>query len=189
MSSTLLPPHANSFVIGPAVIKHTHNALFQKFVSCLRLYRLLNTRSYSNKHLFSIMIVHTSPGPALGGLQITPGPMVPSQWDQIPNQSQAGGWVPTVAGCRLGGILWTWSVGWRAMCGRGVTPHQHWRWRVGRIEHHDRCLWMLVLVYFAHQMGCVWQSMSSSSLRGQLLSGGWGSSLHSGIEFGRSRTQ
>jgi hypothetical protein len=24
MSSTLLPPHANSFVIGPAVIKHTH---------------------------------------------------------------------------------------------------------------------------------------------------------------------
>jgi len=24
MSSTLLPPHVNSFVIGPAVIKHTH---------------------------------------------------------------------------------------------------------------------------------------------------------------------
>jgi len=32
------------------------------------------------------------------------------------------------------------------------------------------------------------QSMSSSSLRGQVQSGGWGSSLHSGIEFGRSRT-
>jgi len=27
MSSTLLPPHANSFVIGPAVIKHTRNLL------------------------------------------------------------------------------------------------------------------------------------------------------------------
>ena len=26
MSSTLLPPHANSFVIGPAVIKHTRRA-------------------------------------------------------------------------------------------------------------------------------------------------------------------
>ena len=24
--------------------------------------------------------------------------------------------------------------------GGGVTPHQHWRRRVGRIEHHDRCL-------------------------------------------------
>ena len=31
-------------------------------------------------------------------------------------------------------------------------------------------------------------SLSSSSLRGQVRSGGWGSSLHSGIEFGRSRT-
>ena len=31
-------------------------------------------------------------------------------------------------------------------------------------------------------------SASSSSLLGQVRSGGWGSSLHSGIEFGRSRT-
>ena len=30
--------------------------------------------------------------------------------------------------------------------------------------------------------------MSSSSLRGQVRFGGGGSSLHSGIEFGRSRT-
>ena len=28
--------------------------------------------------------------------------------------------------------------------------------------------------------------MSSSSLRGQVRSGGWGSPLHSGVEFGRS---
>jgi len=34
---------------------------------------------------------------------------------------------------------WTRPVGWRARCGRGVTPHQHWRRRVGRIDHHDRC--------------------------------------------------
>jgi len=27
-------------------------------------------------------------------------------------------------------------------------------------EHHDRCLWTLVLVYFAHRMGSVWWSMS-----------------------------
>jgi hypothetical protein len=27
--------------------------------------------------------------------------------------------------------------------------------RVGRIEHHDRCLLTLVLVYFAHRMGSV----------------------------------
>ena len=85
---------------------------------------------------------------------------------------------------------WTRSVGWRERCGRGVTPHQHWRRRVGRIEHHDRCLLMMVLrvVYFAHRMGSVRHSMSSSSLRGQVRSGGWGSSLHSGIEFGRSRS-
>jgi hypothetical protein len=38
------------------------------------------------------------------------------------------------------GSCWTRSVGWRARCGTGVTPHQHWRRRVGRIEHHDRCL-------------------------------------------------
>ena len=30
--------------------------------------------------------------------------------------------------------------------------------------------------------------MSTSSLRGQVRSGGWGSSLHSGIQCGRSRT-
>jgi hypothetical protein len=30
--------------------------------------------------------------------------------------------------------------------GRGVTPHQHWRRRVGRIENHDRCLWGGVLL-------------------------------------------
>jgi hypothetical protein len=31
-------------------------------------------------------------------------------------------------------------VGWRARCGRDVTPHENWRRRVGRIEHHDRRL-------------------------------------------------
>ena len=32
------------------------------------------------------------------------------------------------------------------------------------------------------------ETQSSSSLLGQVRSGGWGSSLHSGIEFWRSRT-
>jgi hypothetical protein len=41
-----------------------------------------------------------------------------------------------------------------------------------------------VIVYFAHRMVLC----SSSSLQGQVQSGGCGSSLHSGIEFGRSRT-
>ena len=50
---------------------------------------------------------------------------------------------------RLGGILLD-AAGWVE---KGVTPHQHWRRRVGRIEHHDRCLSTLVLVYFAHRMG------------------------------------
>ncbi len=31
----------------------------------------------------------------------------------------------------------------------------HWHLRVGRIEHHYRCLLTLVHVYFAHQMGSV----------------------------------
>jgi hypothetical protein len=33
-----------------------------------------------------------------------------------------------------------------------ITPHQHWRRRVGRIENHDRYLSTLVLIYFAHRM-------------------------------------
>jgi hypothetical protein len=37
-----------------------------------------------------------------------------------------------------------------------LTLHQ----RVGRIEHHDRCLLTLVLVYFAQLMGSVWTSSS-----------------------------
>ena len=37
----------------------------------------------------------------------------------------------------------------------------------GAREHHDRCLSTLVLVYFAHWMGCVISSMSSSCLQGQ----------------------
>ena len=41
MSSTILPPHANSFVLGPAVIKHTH---------ALPPRTQLYNRSCSNKH-------------------------------------------------------------------------------------------------------------------------------------------
>jgi hypothetical protein len=46
----------------------------------------------------------------------------------------------------------------------------------------------MVLIYFAHRMGSVWSSMSSACLQGQVQFGGGGSSLHSGIEFGQSRT-
>ncbi len=45
----------------------------------------------------------------------------------------------------------------------------------------------MVLVYFAHWMGSVGLSLSGFCLQGQVLFGG-GSSFHSGIEFGQSRT-
>jgi hypothetical protein len=48
---------------------------------------------------------------------------------------------------------------------------------------------MLALQRHQHwHMGSVCSSMSSSCLRGQVRFGGEGSSLHPGIEFGRSRT-
>ena len=43
-------------------------------------------------------------------------------------------------------------------------------------------------VYFAHWMGFVWSCMSNCCLQGQVQLGEGGSSFHSGIEFGRSRT-
>ena len=46
-----------------------------------------------------------------------------------------------------------------AHCGRDVTPHSHWRRRMGRIEHHDRCLSILVLVYFAHRTWCLFDHL------------------------------
>jgi hypothetical protein len=88
---------------------------------------------------------------------------------------------PTVAGCRLGGypdgrdrwggkravggmsedndrcfstlVLGAFSTG--VFRHHRITPHSHWRQRVGRIKHHDRCLSTLVIVYFAHRMGSV----------------------------------
>jgi hypothetical protein len=35
-----------------------------------------------------------------------------------------------------------------------IAAHYNWRRRVGRIEHHDRCLLTLVFVYFVHRI-CV----------------------------------
>ena len=84
-----------------------------------------------------------------------------------------------------------------------ITPHEHWRRRVGR-EHHDRCLSTLVVVMMMMMSaGDELDAWCSSTLhigwglcdrvcqvlvcRGRYGLGG-GVSLHSGIEFGLSRT-
>jgi hypothetical protein len=65
----------------------------------------------------------------------------------------AGGMSEDINRCFSMLVLGAFSTGvFQQHC---ITPHEHWRGRVGRIEHHDRCLSMLVLVYFAHRMGSV----------------------------------
>ena len=44
--------------------------------------------------------------------------------------------------------------------------------RVGRIEHHDRCLLTMVLVYFAHRMGSVIVYVQFSSVGAGMVWGG-----------------
>jgi len=67
MSSTLPPPHENSFIIGPAVIKHTHT-LFEdsKTASCRSIYAILFTfrRYFRSMDLWSFLSASSSLKPS-----------------------------------------------------------------------------------------------------------------------------
>jgi hypothetical protein len=91
---------------------------------------------------------------AVGGGLRSGATLVDVRLDVVPLPPRSSS--PTIAVCRLGGYPAgrDWWGGKRVV-GGVFTPHSHRRRRVGRIEHHDRCVSTLVLVYFAHRMGFV----------------------------------